>query len=339
MDLIEIDNRKAPPTPVVSVIDLADGTELRTARWLGDPGKQPGSQGTVLICTGRGEFIEKYFEVIGDLQARGFAAVVFDWRGQGRSSRALRNARKGHVAHFDQFGADLAAVVQNILAPFCPKPFYLLAHSMGGAVALHYASRNPRIFERIILSAPMVEVHNLPFRRSLPRLVRGLAFAGLSNAFLPQGHRAAVLDRGFVNNVLTSDSARFAEMMALVQADPELAVGAPTVGWLHAAFRAMAKLESLEFCRLITTPMLMVIPGADRVISVPAMERLAGRLKCCTPILIPHARHEIMMESDELRAQFWAAFDAFVPGEGPGVVAPRQLSRGERQELLGRRAG
>ncbi len=61
--------------------------------------------------------------------------------------------------------------------------------------------------------------------------------------------------------------------------------------------------------------MLVVVPGADRVVSVSAMERFAERLKAATLVRIPHARHEILMERDSLRSQFWAAFDAFVPGE------------------------
>jgi lysophospholipase len=144
---------------------------------------------------------------------------------------------------------------------------------------------------------------------------------------LPQGHRAAVLDRGFEGNILTSDPDRFATMMALVQTEPALGVGAPTVGWMHAAFRAMAPLNDLEFCRHLTTPMLMVVPGADRVISVAAMERLAGRLKSCALIRIPHARHEVMMERDDLRNQFWAAFDAFVPGTGLADLRPAARAR------------
>ena len=31
-------------------------------------------------------------------------------------------------------------------------------------------------------------------------------------------------------------------------------------------------------------------------------------------IVIPGARHEILMERDAIREQFWAAFDAFIPG-------------------------
>ena len=50
--------------------------------------------------SGRGEFIEKYFEVIADLRRRGFAVATMDWRGQGGSQRMLPNPRKGHVRYF-----------------------------------------------------------------------------------------------------------------------------------------------------------------------------------------------------------------------------------------------
>ena len=31
-------------------------------------------------------------------------------------------------------------------------------------------------------------------------------------------------------------------------------------------------------------------------------------------VLLPNARHEILQERDEIRAQFWAGFEAFLPG-------------------------
>jgi lysophospholipase len=31
-------------------------------------------------------------------------------------------------------------------------------------------------------------------------------------------------------------------------------------------------------------------------------------------VTVPGALHEVMQERDGLRARFWAAFDAFVPG-------------------------
>ena len=49
--------------------------------------------------------------------------------------------------------------------------------------------------------------------------------------------------------------------------------------------------------------------------------------------MLPTARHEILMETDAIRAQFWAAFDAFIPGETvePGPQAPA-TSAGEEGE-------
>src|SRR5215218_5328385 len=64
----------------------------------------------------------------------------------------------------------------------------------------------------------------------------------------------------------------------------------------------------------IRLPTLIIAAGADPVCSTPATERFAARLKAGHAIVIPGARHEIMMERDDIREQFWAAFDAFVPG-------------------------
>ena len=38
------------------------------------------------------------------------------------------------------------------------------------------------------------------------------------------------------------------------------------------------------------------------------------RLRAGSHLVMPGSRHEILMEQDRYRAQFWAAFDAFVPG-------------------------
>ena len=40
----------------------------------------------------------------------------------------------------------------------------------------------------------------------------------------------------------------------------------------------------------------------------------AARLRAGSHLIIAGAQHEILMEQDGYRQQFWAAFDAFVPG-------------------------
>jgi lysophospholipase len=58
----------------------------------------------------------------------------------------------------------------------------------------------------------------------------------------------------------------------------------------------------------------MIASGRDETVSTSAIEDFAGRLRAGSHLIIAGARHEMMMETDRYRAQFWAAFDAFVPG-------------------------
>src|SRR5215207_10165260 len=92
------------------------------------------------------------------------------------------------------------------------------------------------------------------------------------------------------------------------------AIGDPTVAWMNAAFRFMRKFADPRFPRDIRTPTLIVAAGADPICATPVIERFAARLKAGHAIVLPGARHEILMERDAIREEFWAAFDAFVPG-------------------------
>ena len=76
------------------------------------------------------------------------------------------------------------------------------------------------------------------------------------------------------------------------------------------------------FPHYLSTPMLIIASGADRVTDCGAAERFAARLISGRIIVIDGAEHEIMLERDALRDQFWAAFDAFVPGSGMRAAQP-----------------
>ncbi len=267
-----------------------------------------------MICTGRSEFIEKYFDVIEDLQGRGFAVVVFDWRGQGLSDRSLRNRHKGHVVHFRDYGRDLESIVAQVLEPFCPKPWFCLAHSMGGAIALTYAADHPKVFDRLVLSAPMIEIARLSFPQAARATARFFRLSGLGPWFAPGERRRMTWFGSFERNLLTSDAARYGKSNDYLEAEPRLNVGAPTIGWVHAAFTAMARLHDDTFPLRFGTPTLVINPGSDRVVEPRSTERLMSRLRATSVVTVPHCRHEILMESDVFRQQFWAAFDAFVPG-------------------------
>ena len=82
MRLVSIPANPVPDDAVVGAVTTRDGVTLRFARFAPPPGRK----GTVVVLQGRAEYIEKYFETVRDLRARGFAVATFDWRGQGLSS-------------------------------------------------------------------------------------------------------------------------------------------------------------------------------------------------------------------------------------------------------------
>jgi lysophospholipase len=309
MALISTPDNPVPPAAIEEYISAADGVRLRTARWT------PSSAiGTFVVLGGRGEFIEKYFEVTGELLARGFAVASMDWRGQGGSDRPLRDARKGHVDDFGQFQADLDALVEKVLKPGCPRPWFGLCHSMGATVLLGASQRGRCPFERLVLTSPMVAVKRVNHRGLAGLVVAALDSLGLGGAFTPGGARESIWLSPFEGNVLTSDERRFARIAQLVAASPGLSLGGPTIGWTRAAFRQMRRLDDWKSPPGESTPMLIAAAGADQVTDTDAARRLASRLKGAQFVAIEGARHEILIERDELRAQFWAAFDRFALG-------------------------
>jgi lysophospholipase len=326
MEIFSTPDNPAPSGAIVTPVRTTDDILLRVVRWV--PEGEP--LGTVAIIQGRTEFIEKYFEVVGELMARGFVVVAMDWRGQGLSDRDLRDARKGHVDDFAFFERDLDALRQQVLQFLCPEPWFALGHSMGGAVLLAQARAGRSPFARMVLSAPMVDIAGLRFPRLIRALMEGLDMVGLGTAYVPGGSRKATLECGFEGNDLTSDPVRFARLAGILQVAPQLGLGGPTVGWLNAAFRLVDEFADAEYPRRTLTPTMVIGAGKDRVVPITSIERFATRLKVGGLIVIPDAQHEILLERDHIRAQFWAAFDAFIPGEHFSVAALEAAAEAKR---------
>ncbi len=309
MELFATPGNPVPPDPIVSVARTRDGLSLRVARWTVRE-----ARGTITVAIGRSEFIENYFEIVRALLARRFDVIVFDWRGQGLSDREIAGRRRGHVSSFAGYHRDLLAIEVQILRSFAPRPWFALGHSMGAALLLDQAHHGTSPFERLILSAPMIGLP-LPYLGAKRAVIRALNAVGFGTWFIPGGSERSLLTRGFEANVLTGDRRQFDRLVAASTQLPRLAVGSPTVRWLANAFALTRRFADPRYSVATTTPILIVAAGADRIVDTAATERFAIRLKAGRCVTIPNARHQVIMERDEMTAQFWAAFDAFIPGD------------------------
>lgn len=312
-ELIEIEGNPIPDDAVVGRLAMRDGVSLRYARFAatGRPLK-----GTVIVVTGRNEYIEKYFETIRDLSARGLGVLVFDLRGQGLSDRLIADPARGYVTRFEDYAADLEEVFEKVALPDCRGPFFLLGHSIGALIGLLVAPAMVNRIRRMVLLAPLLGYPQLPVSTAALRRATGsLRMLGLGRLYA-----SGTRDRGavtpFAVNKLTTDHTRYERNLTLRRLHPELALAGPTVRWLNASCRAIETLQDPDFLARINIPTLLVAAGADEVVSTPAIERLAQRLRAGSLVTIDGARHELLQESDLYREQVLAAFDAFVPGSG-----------------------
>lgn len=79
LDLISTETNQIPAGAETFTLQTHDGRRLRAAIFR----VQGQARGTIALLQGHNEFIEKYFETIDDLRARGFDVATFDWRCQG----------------------------------------------------------------------------------------------------------------------------------------------------------------------------------------------------------------------------------------------------------------
>jgi lysophospholipase len=239
---------------------------------------------------------------------------MIDLRGHGQYSPRLRDTRKGYVRDFSDFEIDVETFVQQVVLPDCPPPFFALAHSMGGTVLLRVAHAGKRWFDRMVLSAPMIDLPGRTTSLPVRALLKTMRLLGQGGRYVPGGSDRLTGLEPFINNPLTSDPVRYARNAAILEEDPTLGLASPTVAWADTAFRAMHTFKRVNYPSQIRQPILMLAASNDTVVSTAAIEEFAYHLRAGAHLVIAGSKHEILQEQDRYRSQFWAAFDAFVPG-------------------------
>jgi lysophospholipase len=304
----------------VKTLIAPDKRQLRAAIW--DLPAGVTARGICLLLPGLTEFLEKYDETANELTARGLIVVSLDWRSQGASERRASGNRAGHVTSFDEYDADMGAIVMQGVEPIqkdlvalghAPLPVIALAHSMGAHILLRFLHEHKRRFAAAVLTAPMLAVQTGKYS---PQFAKAVAFVLNMRRASPQllytVEGRDPLHVSFEDNLVTSDRGRFERNREYLKSQPFLRIYGPTFGWLGAAFQSLRRIARAGFAEEISTPLLVVGAGRDRIVTTAAIRDFIKRLPNAKYVEFDDAEHEILMESDAIRARFWSEFDAFV---------------------------
>ncbi|MDR7123875.1 alpha/beta hydrolase [Pseudotabrizicola sp. 4114] len=278
-------------------LTTTDGLRIRAGVW------PVGEKGTVLLFPGRTEYVEKYGLAAADLQARGYATVAIDWRGQGLADRMLPDRMMGHVTRFQDYQLDVQAVLELARGLGLPEPYYLLSHSMGGAIALRSLMRGLPV-KAASFSAPMWGIAMAAWMRPFAQPIAQMSgWFGQAHRFAPSTTgKSYIMEAEFAGNVLTTDPEMWQYMKRQVTARPELALAGPSMGWLHAA---LVECRDMALAPAPDMPALTALGTAEKVVDTgPVYLRMAGwrngRLE-----LFQGAEHEVPMETPAHRGRFY----------------------------------
>lgn len=288
---------QAPVGAHAEWVHAEDGVRLR----VGVMGR--GQRGTILFLQGRTEYLEKYGIVASEFAQRGFGSVAVDLRGQGHSDHFVEDRRIGHVEKFSDYQLDVDALVRFAEARSMPKPWFLLGHSLGGAVGLR-ALMNGLDVKAAAFSAPMwgIEMPRLlrPVAWSLGWLAHRIKF----NKWVAPGMAldAYPLSVTVEDNLLTSDPDMLDYIQRQLLLDSDLQLGGPSVPWLYRALRECHDLQKNAF---IEIPTITFLPTDEEIVSKAPMRLFAARWPNSKLIEVEGGRHETMMETPERREAFY----------------------------------
>ncbi|ADO50445.1 lysophospholipase L2 [[Enterobacter] lignolyticus] len=284
-----------------AVFTGVDGVPVRFVRF-----HTPHHDRVIVVCPGRIESYVKYAELAYDLFLCGFDVLIIDHRGQGFSGRMLSDTHRGHVVNFSDYVDDLAAFWQQEVAPGPWRKRFVLAHSMGGAIATLFLQRHPGACDAMALSAPMFGIvmrfpdwmvrHILDWAEGHQRIRESYAMGTGRWHALP-----------FSLNILTHSRERYRRNLGFYADNPDLRVGGPTYHWVREG--VLAGEEILAGASDDTTPVLLIQAQEERVVDNRMHDRYcelraeAGHpCEGVTPLVIEGAYHEILFEKDAMRS-------------------------------------
>lgn len=240
-------DERIPHSPAVRSLETDDGITLIYRAWEVD---RP--RACVRIVHGLGEHGGRYARLADALVTQGVAVFAADLRGHGVSG-----GRRGHARQLDEFLSDLERLAGEI---GCTAPQFIFGHSLGGLIALR-AVQTGRAGELtgLVLSAPALQLPQ-PVRRW-----RDPAAAILS-LIAPVLELPSGIDPEHLSHAPDEVAAYRTDPLVHDRITPRLFVG------MRRAMRSAAsEAERVE------VPVLLLVPGEDRIVDAATARAVGGR--------------------------------------------------------------
>lgn len=180
----------------------SDGLTLAGRAWLPDS-----AVAVIAVVHGIAEHGGRYAWLAARANERGIGVVTVDLRGHG-----LSPGERSYVERFDDYLNDVDALWARAQELAAGRAVFLMGHSMGGAIALRWASRRRQTMAGLILSSAALRIGG-----DVPRLL--VALAPWLSRWLPH-LRGTRLDPSLISNDSTQVAAYVNDPLVSLKAPP-----------------------------------------------------------------------------------------------------------------------
>ena len=272
--------------------------------------------GTVVIVHGFTENAFKYSELIFSLLHNHYAVLAYDQRGHGRSWRAdgISDPSVTHVERFENYVADLKAVCDHFL-PSMPKPAFVFAHSMGGAVTSLFLERYPSVFSAAVLCAPMIAPQTGGVPGPAAKAICGISCSfgrGKKHPFFMKPWSGP---EEFATSCAT-DPQRFAWYDAVKTSTELFHNSIPSYRWTKESLAVTGKILAPGAPEKIACPVLLFTAENDYSVEPGPQKTFIDRVPRGIHVFVKDARHEIFRSVNEVFFPWWRRILEFYKEKG-----------------------
>lgn len=293
-----INRRSIPVDATESNWSAADGWPIRRIDWQG----AQTTRGSMLFLPGRGDHYEKYLETLAYFAGLGWHVTSIDWRGQGASGRLLKDPLVGHIDDFSTWVADLGHFWKQWRAD-TPGPHVVLAHSMGGHLAMRALVEKAIDPVAVAMSAPMLGIQTgglpLSFNHAFAKLMVKMGRGDIAAWKVSEKPLSSMNLRA---KILTADKDRYEDELEWWNSRPEVKLGPPSWHWVERAISSIRMLDEPGRLEAVNTPILLLATTADQLVSTPRIIQDSKRLPNAETLIFgKEAAHELLREADAVR--------------------------------------
>lgn len=270
------------------------------------------AKGILLISHGFTETSEKYKELIYYFLRGGYHVYIPEHCGHGHSYRLVEDPSLVHVDCYKRYVADLLFVARTAKKEHKNLNLYLFGHSMGGGIAAAAVAAEPKLFERLVLSSPMIR----PLSGKVPwhdaRTI-AMAFCKAGQAKRYVAGQKPYRGSGRFENSSSTSRVRYEYYRVKKEQEPLFQMNAASYGWLHAAACLNRDLQR-DGVRRIRIPVILFQSEYDHLVSKKEQVRFILKLNQngntdAKLVRVPGTRHEIWGADEKiLRGYFGMIF-------------------------------